>query len=348
GMETDIYFSKIRYPIIMVMICISLSLYMYYTIKKKDIKLLLINIIYMIGVTYVYPPSILILASMITEYVVIKKYNETYAIGIIFICVFATIKLGINYTNIFLGLLGSIFIYNIVNYEEKLFKLEKSNYDLKEKNYDLEERRKLENKNNYQSMEAIKIEERNIISQKLHDKIGHTLAGSIMQLEALKIIINADKDKGISMLDSIIDNLRNGMDDIRYTLKMIKPAQSEMSINNLKHMLDEFSEKSNIKTNLNIEGDLNEINLVYWKALIDCGREILTNTIKYSNGDVLNVHISVLNKIIRLHIKDNGIYKNKMKKGMGLLGIEERIVNLGGDVYFNNEDGFSNLIILKR
>ena len=150
------------------------------------------------------------------------------------------------------------------------------------------------------------------------------------------------------MLDNIIDNLRDGMDDIRNTLRRIKPEQGQININNLKLMLDKFTNKCNIDTNLKVEGDLNEINLVYWRAIIECINEVLTNSMKYSNGELINVEISVLNKIIRLYIKDNGCYQGDIKKGMGLLGIEERIVNLGGDVYFNNEDGFSNLIILKR
>lgn len=150
------------------------------------------------------------------------------------------------------------------------------------------------------------------------------------------------------MLDNIIDNLRDGMDDIINTLRKIKPEQGQINISNLRLVLEKFTNKCNIDTNLKIEGDLNEINLVYWRSIIECINEVLTNSMKYSNGDLINIEISVLNKIIRLYIKDNGCYQGDIKKGMGLLGIEERIVNLGGDVYFNNEDSFSNLIILKR
>lgn len=348
GMDNPIYFNKVAYQIVMLLICISLSVYMIYSIKLKEEKILFGNILYLLVVSYIYPPTIMLLFSMIIEYIQVKEYSLFYVVVSGSIYTFISLRIGVGYTNIFLGITASTLIYDSINSYRHKEGLRKYNYDLKEKVYALEERRILDNKISYQNIESVKVEERNIISQKLHDKIGHTLAGSIMQLEALKIVMKSDKEKGDIILESIIDNLRNGMDDIRATLRRIKPEQSQISVNNLKKELEEFSKKSNIETELSLEGDLSEINLVYWRGLMECVNEILTNSIKYSNGNIMNIEVSVLNKIIRLHIKDNGSYQGKIKKGMGLLGIEERIVNLGGDVYFNNDDGFSSLIILKR
>lgn len=348
GLENRIFLEKITYPLVALLISISLSLYMLYLIKIKNENFLLLNIIFMIIVTYFYNPGIIILGILTVEYILLKKYELAYLFIFLVTYLLLSIKFNISYTNIFFGFIGCIFIYNTLRYEEKIKKLEKNNYELKDRNFHLEEIRQEENKISYNSIQSVKIEERNNISQKLHDKIGHTLAGSIMQLEALKIILKSDEEKGFIILDSIINNLRDGMDDIRYTLKKLKPNVEELNINNLKVMIDDFSKKTNIKTYLNLEGDLDEINLIYWKNILECISEIFTNSMKYSNGDTINVNISVFNKIIRVHIKDNGNYTETIKKGMGLLGIEERIVNLGGNVYFNNEDGFSSLIILKR
>lgn len=348
GLDNELFFNKISYEIVAVLICINLSLYMLYIIKIKNENILFLNIIFMLIVTYFYNPCIIIFTMLSVEYILAKKYNMIYIYILLLIYSLSSIKINLGYTNIFLGFIGCMFIYSIIRDERKVKKLEKFNYELKDKNFYLEDRRKEENKINYNSIESIKFEERNNISQKLHDNIGHTLAGSIMQLEALKIIIKKDEEKGLLILDNIIENLRKGMDDIRYTLKKIKPNVEELNINKLNIMIDEFSNKTNIKTNLKLEGDLEEINLVYWRNILECMSEIFTNSIKYCNGNLITIHISVFNKIIRIHIKDNGNYEGKIKKGMGLMGIEERIVNLGGNVYFNNEDGFSNLIILRR
>ena len=180
GMDNQHYFNKVSYPIIITLISVSLSLYIFYSIKYKEEKILLLNIIYILLVSYIYPPSFILAIYMIIEYIEVRNYNKLNTALVIFMYIFISIKVNLDYTNIFLGLVFYISTYEIINYQQKVFKLEKYNFDLKEKNVGLEERRRIDNKINYQNLESIKIEERNVISQKLHDKIGHTLAGIIL------------------------------------------------------------------------------------------------------------------------------------------------------------------------
>lgn len=180
GMDNQHYFNKVIYPIIITLISVSLSLYILYSIKYKEEKILLLNIIYILLVSYIYPPSFILAIYMIIEYIEVRNYNKLNTALVIFMYIFISIKMNLDYTNIFLGVVSYIFTYEIINYQQKVFKLEKYNFDLKEKNFGLEEIRRIDNKINYQNLESIKIEERNVISQKLHDKIGHTLAGIIL------------------------------------------------------------------------------------------------------------------------------------------------------------------------
>ncbi|MDK2564668.1 histidine kinase [Romboutsia sedimentorum] len=351
GLDNNVYFGEINNSVVLSLICIGLSLYILNNLKIKKInkeKMFMINILYMSVLTIIYKPCILLLTSILTEYIQTRRNSKSYTFFMILIYFIIVIKIKLDYMLISLGILSIIFIYESINVELKKENVEKLNFDLKQKIYTIEESRKLENKLNYQHQEVIKIEERNILSQKLHDKIGHTIVGSIMQLEALKIIMNSDIDKSKFILDKICDNLRNGMDDIRTTLRKTKPIQSELGIENLRLILDEFSKEYKIKNKIDIEGDMKEINIIYWKVILNSINEILTNTIKYSNADLITVNISVLNKIIRIHIKDNGNVCKNIEKGLGLIGIEERVINSGGNVYFNNEDGFSTLIIFNR
>ncbi len=180
GMDNQHYFNKVSYPIIITLISVSLSLYIFYSIKYKEEKILLLNIIYILLVSYIYPPSFILAIYMIIEYIEVRNYNKLNTALVIFMYIFISIKVNLDYTNIFLGLVFYISTYEIINYQQKVFKLEKYNFDLKEKNFGLEEIRRIDNKINYQNLESIKIEERNVISQKFHDKIDHILAGIIL------------------------------------------------------------------------------------------------------------------------------------------------------------------------
>ena len=78
GLENHVLLNKISYPIVAILICISLSLYMLYIIKIKNENLLLINIIFMLIVTYFYNPCFMILAILSVEYILVKKYDVFY------------------------------------------------------------------------------------------------------------------------------------------------------------------------------------------------------------------------------------------------------------------------------
>lgn len=341
----------LRYSILMSLICISISLYILSDlkiVKKHRERILLGNGIYIVVASLLFNPLVVLIGPIVSDYIKSKKYSEFYICILLVLSVILQVKLGLSYLLICLGIVVTMFTYESVKNQQRREEIEKNNYILRDKIHSIEEKRLLEKKLNLQNIESIKIEERNLISQKIHDNIGHTLAGSIMQLEAVKIVVSKDVSKGIDIIDNIANNLREGMDEIRQALRNIKPEQSQIGINQLRLILDEFSKENKIYTEIKLEGDINDISVIYWRAITDTVKESLTNTIKHSDGDNISIEISVLNKIVRLFIKDNGSNKSKFNKGMGLLGIEERVVNLGGDVSFNNGDGFSTLIILKR
>jgi Signal transduction histidine kinase len=190
------------------------------------------------------------------------------------------------------------------------------------------------------------LEVRNKLSQQIHDKLGHSISGSLIQLEAAKLYISRDSQKSEEMIQAVINILREGMESIRSTLKNIKPASEQMGINRLKLLLDEFSINSKIKTILNIKGSTEKISYVQWKIIIENIKEALTNIMKYSEANKAEINIQILSKFIKTEIKDNGIGANKIKKGMGIRGMEERTGAMGGNVIVDGTKGFSVIILL--
>ena len=190
------------------------------------------------------------------------------------------------------------------------------------------------------------MEERNSLAQKIHDKVGHAIAGSLIQLEAASVVIGSDRSKAEEIIRNVINVLKDGMENIRSTLRNIKPAAEQLGINRLKVLLDEFSLNSNIKAHLSYSGIMSVISHLQWKIITDNVKEALTNTLKYSAATDLKVNLEVLNKLVRVEIKDNGTGAFSFKKGLGLRGIEERIENAGGKVIVDGSKGFSVIMLL--
>lgn len=206
----------------------------------------------------------------------------------------------------------------------------------------LESSEKLEQQMVYTS----KLEERNKVAQEIHDKIGHTISGSTMQLEAAKMLLEVDQEKAKTLIQITIDVLRDGMENIRSTLRSIKPAIEQMGINNLDLSLSKFSKSSGIKSNLFCEGNLDVISFKQWKVIYDNVNESLTNAIKYSAAKSLSVKIQILNKFIKVEVKDDGKGCDVYSKGLGLMGMDERTAGVNGKLIVDGSDGFSVITLL--
>lgn len=250
-------------------------------------------------------------------------------------------------TLILISILILIFIINNKEYKEKIRILQK--IDLNQRN----EIKKLSNKilreKEYreQSLRTSILEERNIISTKLHDKIGHVISGTLLQLEATKMIMDEDNKKSKVLIDRSIQNLRNGMDDIRMTLRSIRPQEEELSINRLKKLLEDKLSNTRIKGKLTFSGDLDRIRTEIWVLFINILIEGSTNAIKYSKCNLFEVNISVLNKLVKFEIKDDGIGCINIKKGIGLNSMEEKIRELDGKIILDGEKGFNIIVLIK-
>lgn len=218
--------------------------------------------------------------------------------------------------------------------------------ELREKNHILKNNisKDLEHENQIKYLSQL--EERNKIAQEIHDKIGHIIAGSIMQLEASKLLVGKDITNAETMVQNTIDTLRTGMDSIRVTLRNIKPPSEQIGINKIKLMLDEFMVSSHIIGVLGHKGDLEKVSYRQWRIFQENISEALTNVIKYSKATKVNVSIEVLNKFIKCEVKDNGIGCNNLTKGIGLDGFEERTEGAGGKVIIDSSNGFSVIFLM--
>lgn len=195
------------------------------------------------------------------------------------------------------------------------------------------------------------VEERRRFSARIHDKLGHSISGSIILLEAAKLNIRTNPDSAEQCITTVIDNLRSGVDDIRQALREERPDSKTIGISELKEILGEYKAKYNIRTTLEIKGDLDKITFRIWNCIKENLVETLTNTLKHSGADEFSLKISVMNKVIRAEFKDNGKGSDSFKKGTGLTAIEERTVLTDGKCIFPAQtDGFSvvNIFSLKE
>lgn len=186
------------------------------------------------------------------------------------------------------------------------------------------------------------VEERNRIAAKIHDQLGHGISGSIILLEAAMLIMKDNPEKAALNIQKATTNLREGVDEIRASLREERADHYLLGKNDIIAMLEEFKVNYHREATLKTSGDLDYISLDVWTCIHDNLRECLTNVLKHSNATQFQLSIDVFQKIIKVEYKDNGKSDLSFVKGLGLEAIEERTALMKGRCFFNKGiNGFS-------
>lgn len=240
----------------------------------------------------------------------------------------------------------TLYLYEIKEREEESKNLKDIKKDNRKEKFIMEE--KVSNFNRYleQNEVVISLRERNIMAQKLHDHLGHRITSSIMQLEVTKETLGKNNEISMKYLLSAMENLRVGMEEIRTVLRNVKPKDRTITIENIKKLLLEFQYNSGIKTHFYLEGEVEKLGVKRLIVIEENIKEALTNTLKYSKASQINVSILIYNKVARIEIKDNGQGSSNIKKGLGLIGMEERLEKINGNMKIDGSDGFTLNMIL--
>lgn len=183
------------------------------------------------------------------------------------------------------------------------------------------------------------LEEREGLSQKLHDKLGHAINGSVYQLEAVKVIMEKEPQTAKKMIQAVINELRGGMDEIRAILRKERPGKHEMALLQLDKLCMECRQKG-IETEIYTEGELQKVPGKYLDIILDNAYEAVSNSLKYSKCTKIKIKIYVLNQVIRCVVSDNGIGCDSFTDGMGIAGMRRRVREVNGILDFETDMGF--------
>ncbi|MFJ8260982.1 sensor histidine kinase [Rummeliibacillus sp. NPDC094406] len=225
-------------------------------------------------------------------------------------------------STIFYGIgfcLGRLTIVNNAN-KELIASIEEKNKDLEYYSKKIEEL-------------TIK-EERNRVSQDLHDTVGHIFTSVITSLDALPYLYQADKKEAEKSIKEISDLARNGLNDVRKTIHHMSPTNHQTLVESVKELIADFTKHTSTVIKLNVEGNATEVGERIKLAIIRCIQEGLTNAKKHGQATFIKIHISFKQEELIVLIEDNGNGCNELNLGFGLRSMKDRISALAGTVNF--------------
>lgn len=193
-----------------------------------------------------------------------------------------------------------------------------------------------------QETEYLKSEERKKISQHLHDTLGHSMMALLMNVRFLKektirgtTISETDFIDIEKMIKDVVDNVRSTVDHLKILETKIN-LKSELT-----KLEDRFNKLEIIHISVSYANEVENIPNKIKNTLYQTITEGVTNAISHGNAKRIEISVWLKNSSVFLNLWDNGKGCKNIVPSHGLNGITDRILQLGGQVDFDNTRQFS-------
>lgn len=203
---------------------------------------------------------------------------------------------------------------------------------------------------------AATLRERNRIAREIHDNVGHVLSRSILMTAACKTI---NKNEALDpLLGNLEESLNGAMNSIRSSVHDLHDDAVNLE-DAIKGLVKDFS-----FCPVTLTYDMSrQVPREVKYSLISITKEGLSNVMRHSNADSVNILLREHPALYQLCIEDNGTLgskipdiqtdadSNKMETvsgGMGLSNIRDRVKALGGTVQITQEKGFRIFVTIPK
>lgn len=192
-------------------------------------------------------------------------------------------------------------------------------------------------------------DERKRISRELHDEASQMLIALQFGLQRVMMNIPSELETPRTQLEGAIELARDTTEQLRHLAHNLRPPSLDaLGLNEvLRGYCNNFSDQTGLDVNYqgeNVENIVDNVQVSLYRFL----QEALTNVIKHANATKIEVALQFAPPTIRLIVKDNGRgfpAEETAASGIGLMGMEERLHLLGGELTLeNNKTGGASLI----
>lgn len=178
-------------------------------------------------------------------------------------------------------------------------------------------------------VEQSKLEERNRIAREIHDTIGHTLTGVLMQIEAGKRLLGRDDRRAEEKMQAALEQIRRGLEEVRRSVHLLREDEAEDDTAALIGLLQAIMQNTGVEIRYQLSPALKlspaQRHVVY-RAL----QEGITNGIRHGHSRSFAFRLTVEGKELRFLLQDYGRGAEKIRFGFGLSSMRERVEELGG------------------
>lgn len=195
---------------------------------------------------------------------------------------------------------------------------------------------------------SIQEEERKKISRELHDVVAQALLGINVRLATLKTEAGSNTkglDRNISQIQKMI---RKSAGVIHQFARELRPAALDDLglIPALHSFMKQFTAHTGVRTHLAVFQGVEKLSAAKRTVLYRITQEALTNVARHAKASRVDVTIRKETKFVVMEVNDDGKTPQTQQgllsvgsKGLGLLGMRERVEMVGGNFAIDTTPG---------
>lgn len=201
-------------------------------------------------------------------------------------------------------------------------------------------------------------EEGTRIAREIHDELGGILTGLKWDLEKIDNTLNSPSDG--SRLFEIHNRISSMTGLIETTINTVRRIASELRpgvlddlglVPAIEWQIEQFQARSGLKCHWTNNASEIELSRERATAVFRILQEILTNVLRHARASNLYVKLGRNKNYFELEVKDDGkgitVSQRRNSNSLGLLGMKERALLVGGEVRITGKEGGGTTVLVR-
>ncbi|WP_066048329.1 sensor histidine kinase [Robertmurraya korlensis] len=186
--------------------------------------------------------------------------------------------------------------------------------------------------------ELVKQEERQRIARDLHDTLGQKLSLIGLKSDLARRLITKDPEQAKDELKDVQQTARTALNEVRQLVSQMRGIRLDEEIVLVRQIL----KAAEIEFIYSQEKPVTNVSLFLENILSMCIKEAITNVVKHSQANVVQLTIKQSLKDITIIVQDDGVglwQKPNQTSGHGLVGMQERLDFVNGSLKIIGDGG---------
>jgi signal transduction histidine kinase len=196
------------------------------------------------------------------------------------------------------------------------------------------------------------LEERQRLAGEIHDTLAQGFTSVVLHLEAAEQSLDSDPTAARRHIDQARSAARDGLAESRRFLWALRPdvIRHEPLDQALRRVAGQWSEQSSLPAHLEVSGEAHALPSAIEATLLRAAQETLVNVRKHAHASQVNLTLTYMEDEVILDVQDDGAGFNPAASppdsGYGLISLQERAVQLGGNLQVESAPGEGTTVVL--